>query len=99
MILICITEVMIFGFCALWWLCFLFLCWFVVVFFSAPFCSILHIILPVSAPVSSDIHPMDVTPPPSQIAILENVRFHKEEEKNDPEFAKAVRVCGVCDFI
>lgn len=26
-----------------------------------------------------------------QIAILENVRFHKEEEKNDPEFAKAVR--------
>ena len=25
---------------------------------------------------------------PGEIAMLENVRFHKEEEKNDPEFAK-----------
>lgn len=27
---------------------------------------------------------------PGDIVILENVRFHKEEEKNDPEFAKAL---------
>lgn len=25
---------------------------------------------------------------PGQVALLENVRFYKEEEKNDPEFAK-----------
>ena len=25
---------------------------------------------------------------PGQIVLLENLRFHKEEEKNDPEFAK-----------
>lgn len=25
-----------------------------------------------------------------QVLLLENVRFHKEEEKNDPEFAKQV---------
>ena len=27
-----------------------------------------------------------------QVLLLENVRFHKQEEKNDPEFAKQVRV-------
>lgn len=27
---------------------------------------------------------------PGQIMLLENLRFHKEEEKNDPEFAKAL---------
>ena len=26
-----------------------------------------------------------------QVLLLENVRFHKQEEKNDPEFAKQVR--------
>lgn len=26
-----------------------------------------------------------------QLLLLENVRFYKEEEKNDPEFAKKVR--------
>ncbi len=25
-----------------------------------------------------------------QVLLLENVRFHKQEEKNDPEFAKQV---------
>lgn len=28
---------------------------------------------------------------PMQVLLLENVRFHKQEEKNDPEFAKQVR--------
>ncbi len=28
------------------------------------------------------------------VALLENVRFHKEEEKNDPEFAKALASLG-----
>ena len=27
---------------------------------------------------------------PGQVLLLENLRFHKEEEKNDPEFAKAL---------
>ena len=28
---------------------------------------------------------------PMQVLLLENVRFHKQEEQNDPEFAKQVR--------
>lgn len=28
-----------------------------------------------------------------QLLLLENVRFYKEEEKNDAEFAKKVRCC------
>ena len=31
---------------------------------------------------------------PGQVLMLENVRFHKEEEKNDPEFAKKLAVLG-----
>lgn len=37
---------------------------------------------------------------PGEVLMLENVRFHKEEEKNDPEFAKKLAVLGevyVCD--
>lgn len=29
---------------------------------------------------------------PGQVLLLENVRFHKQEERNDPEFAKQVRL-------
>jgi phosphoglycerate kinase len=32
--------------------------------------------------------------PPSQVLMLENVRFHKEEEKNDPGFAKQLAALG-----
>lgn len=31
---------------------------------------------------------------PGQVLMLENVRFHKEEEKNDPEFAQKLAVLG-----
>jgi len=31
---------------------------------------------------------------PSEVLMLENVRFHKEEEKNDPEFARKLAVLG-----
>jgi phosphoglycerate kinase len=31
---------------------------------------------------------------PGQIAVLENLRFHKGEEKNDPEFAKRLAALG-----
>ncbi len=37
---------------------------------------------------------------PGDVLMLENVRFHKEEEKNDPEFAKKLAALGevyVCD--
>ena len=37
---------------------------------------------------------------PGEVLLLENVRFHKEEEKNDPEFAKKLAALGevyVCD--
>ena len=27
---------------------------------------------------------------PGEVLMLENLRFHKEEEKNDPDFAKAL---------
>lgn len=32
--------------------------------------------------------------PPGSILLLENLRFHKEEEGNDPEFAKALALLG-----
>jgi phosphoglycerate kinase len=31
---------------------------------------------------------------PGEIAVLENLRFHKGEEKNDPDFAAALARCG-----
>jgi len=31
---------------------------------------------------------------PGQIAVLENLRFHKGEEKNDPEFARRLAALG-----
>ncbi len=36
-----------------------------------------------------------VKPEPGGILLLENVRFHAEEEKNDPEFAK--KLAALCD--
>jgi phosphoglycerate kinase len=34
-------------------------------------------------------------PAPGEVLLLENLRFHAEEEKNDPEFAK--KLAGLCD--
>jgi phosphoglycerate kinase len=34
-------------------------------------------------------------PAPGEVLLLENLRFHPEEEKNDPEFAK--KLAGLCD--
>jgi phosphoglycerate kinase len=34
-------------------------------------------------------------PAPGEVVLLENLRFHAEEEKNDPEFAK--RLAALCD--
>ncbi|MCI0476951.1 MAG: phosphoglycerate kinase, partial [Anaerolineales bacterium] len=31
---------------------------------------------------------------PGEVLMLENVRFHKQEEKNDPEFAKKLAALG-----
>lgn len=37
---------------------------------------------------------------PGQILLLENVRFHPEEESNDPRFAKAIaEACGAAVFV
>src|SRR5580658_9499454 len=35
-------------------------------------------------------------PAPGEVLLLENLRFHAEEEKNDPEFAK--RLAALCDI-
>jgi phosphoglycerate kinase len=42
----------------------------------------------------SDVEAMVNKLQPGQVLMLENVRFHKEEEKNDPEFAKKLAVLG-----
>jgi phosphoglycerate kinase len=42
----------------------------------------------------SDVEAMVNARQPGQVLMLENVRFHKEEEKNDPEFAKKLAVLG-----
>src|SRR3954462_5948207 len=34
-------------------------------------------------------------PAPGEVVLLENLRFHPEEEKNDPEFAR--QLAGLCD--
>ncbi len=36
-----------------------------------------------------------MAPKPGEVLLLENLRFHPEEEKNDPEFAK--KLAGLCD--
>src|SRR6516162_10089009 len=36
-----------------------------------------------------------MSPAPGEVLLLENLRFHAEEEKNDPEFAK--RLAALCD--
>jgi phosphoglycerate kinase len=36
-----------------------------------------------------------MTPAPGEVLLLENLRFHPEEEKNDPEFAK--ELASLCD--
>src|SRR5207248_10666419 len=35
-------------------------------------------------------------PAPGEVLLLENLRFHAEEEKNDPAFAK--QLAGLCDL-
>ena len=35
-------------------------------------------------------HERDLSP--LQVLLLENVRFHKQEDKNDPEFAKHLKL-------
>src|SRR6201999_3834927 len=35
-------------------------------------------------------------PAPGEVLLLENLRFHPEEEKNDPEFAK--QLASLCDI-
>ena len=37
-----------------------------------------------------------MSPAPGEVLLLENLRFHAEEEKNDPEFAK--RLAALCDL-
>jgi phosphoglycerate kinase len=44
--------------------------------------------------VGSEVEAMVNKMQPGQVLMLENVRFHKEEEKNDPEFAKKLAVLG-----
>jgi phosphoglycerate kinase len=50
--------------------------------------------------VGAEVEAMAAALKPGDVLLLENVRFHKEEEKNDPEFAKQLAKLGdvyVCD--
>ncbi len=50
--------------------------------------------------VGAEVEAMAKALKPGEVLLLENVRFHKEEEKNDPEFAKQLAKLGevyVCD--
>src|SRR3954451_23854765 len=38
----------------------------------------------------------DANPQPGEVVLLENLRFHAEEEKNDPEFSK--KLGELCDL-
>ncbi|MCG3121607.1 MAG: Bifunctional PGK/TIM [bacterium] len=44
--------------------------------------------------IGSEVEAMVNKMQPGQVLMLENVRFHKEEEKNDPEFAKKLAALG-----
>lgn len=44
--------------------------------------------------VGPDVEKMAMALKGGQVMMLENVRFHKEEEKNDPEFAKKLSLLG-----
>src|ERR1043165_6541070 len=56
----------------------------------APVAERLRELLPgVPIPMAPDsIGPNIVRPEPGEILLLENLRFHPDEEKNEPEFAK-----------
>jgi phosphoglycerate kinase len=50
--------------------------------------------------VGPEVEAMAKALKPGEVLLLENVRFHKKEEKNDPEFAKQLAKLGdvyVCD--
>src|SRR3972149_4639187 len=50
--------------------------------------------------IGAEVEAMAKALKPGEVMLLENVRFHKEEEKNDPEFARKLAVLGeiyVCD--
>jgi phosphoglycerate kinase len=44
--------------------------------------------------IGEDVEKTVAAMQPGDVAVLENLRFHKGEEKNDPEFAKALARCG-----
>ncbi len=46
--------------------------------------------------VGAEVEAMAAALEPGQVLLLENVRFHAEEEKNDPDFAKAL--AGLADI-
>src|SRR5271154_505989 len=47
------------------------------------------------APDSIGAEVQDMLPAPGEVLLLENLRFHAEEEKNDPEFSK--QLAALCD--
>ena len=48
------------------------------------------------APDSIGAEVVAMLPAPGEVLLLENLRFHAEEEKNDPEFSKTL--AGLCDI-
>lgn len=46
--------------------------------------------------IGEEVEETVATLPNGGVVLLENVRFHKEEEKNDPEFAK--KLASIADL-
>jgi phosphoglycerate kinase len=44
--------------------------------------------------IGTEVESLSKNLKPGEVLMLENVRFHKEEEKNDPEFAKKLAALG-----
>ncbi len=44
--------------------------------------------------IGSQVEQAAQTLPPGQVLLLENLRFHKEEEQNDPDFARRLAILG-----
>lgn len=64
--------------------------WIVTLIWEMPllFCIIFEQVVKADDVVGPEVEKLVASLPDGSVLLLENVRFYKEEEKNDPEFAK-----------